>query len=140
MNPFDSIVKGTGEAVYSMAHGILAPLFCVILIFEPSLAHSWCGHTEARLKYEEYKAQEAPGASSRLKADALARRAGASVHQRQLVEAQASQPLRIAYSYQLLGNTPQDVADYIQNRLMPAAEAVLKRLLRACFHMNHLMR
>lgn len=116
-----------------MANIVLVLLTCVVAVLDIVQAHSWCGHAQARQKHEEYRAQEAPGARWRMKADALARRAKASKHERQLADAQSSQPLRVVYDYQLLQSTPPDLADYIQGVLMPAAAAVLRRVLRVCY-------
>eukprot|EP00892_Ulva_mutabilis_P007886 jgi/Ulvmu1/546/UM001_0554.1 len=112
-----------------MGHGLLTVTFAVSLLGR-ALAHSWCGHDDARRTAEAYNAQEATGANARRKADARARFAGASVDQRRLGEAQGSQPLRVVYDYQLLPSTAVELAEYIETRLMPAAAAVLRRSLR----------
>lgn len=120
-----------------MVHAAWVYLVLVLATLAFVQAHSWCGHAEARQKYVEYKAQEAPGASSRLKADAIARRAKSSTEQRQLVAEQSPQGLRVVYDYQLLPGTSQNLVEYIQDVLMPAAAAVLKRAMRVCDPKQH---
>ena len=111
------------SSLYSLAVCSWVALYAVTFVS----GESWCGHRRAQQVQKAYVQQADHYAMRFIMASKRT-----STRKRALQE-QETRPLKIHFEYQLLDSTGAALRDYIMNRLMPAAAAVLKRTMRVNF-------
>lgn len=87
------------------------------------------GHNRAVRVRQAYEVMGDPQATRHIR-EQHRNQSGHHALPERMMQEQNTRPLEIAWDYQLMENTTLALREYIVNRLMPAAAAVLKRAIR----------